>query len=79
MRKMFERNQILYIFFTIPSKLFIGFSLMFKNRIAKVGNGGLSRMVLFLQTGSMYRRLAGRADNVDNVEFCYRRRTSKKT
>lgn len=52
---------------------------MFKNRIAKVGNGGLSRMVLFLQTGSMYRRLAGRANNVDNVEFCYRRRTSKKT
>lgn len=75
--KMFERNQILYIFFTYTIEAIYRDFIDVENRIAKVGNGGLSRMVLFLQTGSMYRRLVGRADNVDNVEFCYRRRTSK--
>lgn len=47
-----------------------------QNYTAKVGNGGLSRMVLFLQTGSTYRRLVGRESNVDNVELCNRSRTS---
>lgn len=60
--KCLEKVDIIPIFpiyiFEAIYRIFI--DSLLRNRTAKVGNGGLSRMILFLQTGGTYRRLVGR-------------------